>query len=160
LNTITFSVGERNMSARKGIAIQLETQLLKKLDDKDMSRNDIIKKALETYFVKEEDKKESAFITVAEESPLNEIHLEDRTENLYNEIYSNLYNTEVIPLKKEIDLQRELIETLQYEIEEYRNDKEFLKHHIRLLFEQPPKKISRFNKKRRKEEIHKLQNQK
>ena len=146
------------MNARKGIAIQLETQLLKKLDDQSIPRNDIINKALETYFIKE-DQNDSAFIKVEEENPiLKEQPIETITEDLYNEIYSNLYNTEIIPLKKQMGLQRELIETLQYEIEEYRNDKKFLKHQIEHLFEQPPKKLSRFNKKRREEKIRQLQN--
>lgn len=147
------------MSTRKGIAIQLETQLLKKLDNQDTPRNDIINKALETFFT-EEEKNQSAFVQVEEdEQKEQQIPSETMTEDLYNEIYSTLYNTEVIPLKNQMSLQRELIETLQYEIEEYKNDKTFLKHQIKLLFEQPPKKLSRFNRKKREQEIQRLQTQ-
>jgi hypothetical protein len=147
------------MSTRKGIAIQLETQLLKKLDNQDTPRNEIINKALETFFI-EEEKNQSAFVQVEEdEQKEQQIPSETMTEDLYNEIYSTLYNTEIIPLKNQISLQRELIETLQYEIEEYKNDKTFLKHQIRLLFEQPPKKLSRFHRKKREQEIQRVQTQ-
>ncbi|MFH1014260.1 MAG: hypothetical protein V1769_07145 [Thermoplasmatota archaeon] len=140
------------MSGRKGIAIQLETHLIKKLDDQDLPRNDIINTALEMYLTKETPK-ESAFIKIEEETKPSAIMSED----LYNEIYSSLYNTEITPLKNQLVQQRELIDTLKDELKEYRNDKSFLKQQIEHLFEQPPKKLSRFNRKRQKEEIKRLQ---
>ena len=142
---------EKTMGTKKGIAIQVETKLLKKIDDLDVPRNDLIHNALETFLTKNQ-KKDTAFVKV-ETKETNE----QPSEDLYNEIYSNLYNTEIIPLKDQIRLQRELIETLQYEIEEYRNDKTFLKQQIRLLFEQPPKKLSRFNRKQRERDIQQMQ---
>ena len=143
------------MNARKGIAIQLETQLLKKLDDQDIPRNDVINKAL-ALFLTQDEKKDKAFVEVEKEEQPS---IETTSEDLYNEIYSNLYNTEIIPLKNQLIQQRELIETLKDEIEEYRKDKAFLKQQIEHLFEQPPKKLSRYNKKRRQREIRQLQEQ-
>ncbi len=140
------------MSGRKGIAVQLETHLIKKLDDQDLPRNDIINTALEMYLSKETPK-ESAFIKIENEKK----PIETTSEDLYNEIYSSLYNTEIIPLKNQLVQQRELIDTLKEELKEYRKDKSFLKQQIEHLFEQPPKKLSRFNSKRRKEELKRLQ---
>jgi len=117
------------MSTKKGIAIQVETKLLKKIDDLEVPRNDLIHQALESFLTKNQ-KKDTAFVKIEAKDTS-----EQTSEDLYNEIYSTLYNTEIIPLKNQLRLQRELIETLQYEIEEYRNDKTFLKHQIQLLFE-------------------------
>ena len=150
IQSLTYSAG-KTMGAKKGIAIQVETKLLKKIDDLEVPRNDLIHQALESFLTKNQ-KKDTAFVKI-EAKDISE----QTSEDLYNEIYSTLYNTEITPLKDQLRLQRELIETLQYEIEEYRNDKTFLKHQIRLLFEQPPKKLSRFNKKQREKELQQFQ---
>ncbi len=142
------------MANRKGIAIQVETHLLKKMDDVNLPRNDIINKALESYLTRETPKDHPS-CKIEKEKKLSK----NASEDLYNEIYSTMYNTEIIPLKNQLVQQRELIDILKEEIQEYRNDKTFLKKHIDHLFEQPPKKPLRFNKKRRQNEMVHFQEQ-
>lgn len=127
------------MGSQKGIAIQLQSDLLKKLNKQNLPRNDVISKALEMYF-----NKGSSSLKMEKGKKLSK----PTVENLYNEIYSNLYNTQIIPLKKELTQQQEVIDILKEENREYRQDKSFLKEHIARLVDRSPKKRSRFAKKR------------
>lgn len=94
----------------KGMAVRVDKELYNKIEQHQLSRNELIQKAVK-QFLEEDDE---------DEIP----------EDIYNQVYSNLYQTEIRPLKQMIDHQQTLIQILQKQVEEYKADKDFLKQQI------------------------------
>ncbi|MDG6219557.1 MAG: hypothetical protein QCI00_08985 [Candidatus Thermoplasmatota archaeon] len=158
------------MRQKKGIAIRIDKDLLDEIDNHNLPRNDLVSKAIEAYIhqteksenspVKNKKKPISSWAEVNENSKkLKNITdktvqkhkkpAENITDDLYNEIYSTLYNIEVLPLKKQLELKDELIETLQRQNNALQQDKQFLFSHIEKLEIHIPKKKTRFKKHKR-----------
>jgi hypothetical protein len=161
------------MGRTKGIAIRIDSDLLSEIENHKLSRNELVTKAIESYLHSTEktvktlqkSKQKSAWSEVEEDSdklnsistqtaqPENqpeEITTETITDNLYHEIYSTLYNTEISPLKKQIELKDDLINTLQHQNKIMHEDKRFLHDLINKMEEQIPKKQPWFRKKTKK----------
>ena len=156
------------MGQTKGIAIRVDYDLFTEIENHKLSRNDLITKALESYLhpTKKTSKPKSTnteesstwskieedaekINTLTTEKPKKEpVSTETITNNLYLEIYSTIYNTEVSPLKKQIDLKNELINTLQQQNKIMQDDKKFLHEHIKNLEEHIPKKHAWLKKKK------------
>lgn len=161
------------MGQTKGIAIRIDSDLLDEIENQNINRNDLVTKAIESYLHKSEtkpkkskkktDKKNSPWAKIEEESEKlnqisnNQIKVQDTkdqlttetiTSDLYNEIYSTIYNTEVIPLKKQIELKNDLIKALEQQNKINQEDKRFLYDHIKNLEQRIPIKRSWFNKKK------------
>jgi len=155
------------MGQTKGIAIRIDSDLLTEIENHNLSRNELVTKALESYLAsspkkakkKTKKKKQSAFSEITETPPKQEttqeaanqqknqqISTETITDNLYHEIYSTIYNTEVSPLKKQLELKNDLISTLQQQNTLMQEDKRNLFDHINKLEERIPKKRSLFKK--------------
>lgn len=161
------------MGQTKGIAIRIDSDLLSEIEDHKLSRNELVTKALESFLhstkkttkTNPEPKIKSAWSEIEEESDkLNNIstlptqleHQQEKittetiTDNLYHEIYSTLYNTEISPLKKQIELKDDLINTLRHQNKIMHEDKRFLHDLINKMEEQIPTKRSWFRKKTKK----------
>lgn len=164
------------MGQTKGIAIRIDDELLHEIENHKLSRNELVKKAIESYLhpmekkskSKTSKKQPSAWSKIEEDAEkLNSISkqpskqtsqsaqqepvsTETITDNLYHEIYSTIYNTEVSPLKKQIELKNDLITTLQEQNKITQEDKQFLYNHIKQLEERIPKKRSLFRKRANK----------
>lgn len=155
------------MGQTKGIAIRIDSDLLTEIENHNLSRNELVTKALQSYLdsspkstkQKTKKKQQSAFSEIKETPPEQEntqqssnqssnqqITTETITDNLYHEIYSTIYNTEVSPLKKQLDLKNDLITTLQQQNTNMQEDKRNLFDHIKKLEERIPKKRSLFKK--------------
>ncbi|RLF40254.1 MAG: hypothetical protein DRN12_05790 [Thermoplasmata archaeon] len=93
----------------KGIAVRVDKELFDKIENHSMSRNELIEKAVKKFLEEDEN---------------------DIPEEVYDQVYSTLYQTEVRPLKQKIEHQKYIIQILERQIEEYRADKEFLKQQI------------------------------
>ena len=111
----------------KGIAIRVDRDLFERIENHELPRNELIQRAVRRYLEEEDD--------------------DVIPEDVYNEVYSTLYNIEVQPLKKQIEHQKIVIQLLQKQIEEYKADKEFLKQQ---LAELTKKKHRWFFKRRRR----------
>lgn len=158
----------KTMGQTKGIAIRIDKDLLEEIDNHKLPRNDLVTKAIEAYMhqtekaerllVKDKTKqKSSSWAEVKTDSKkLKRITdqsvqkqkktIETITDDLYNEIYSTLYTLEVLPLKKQLELKDELIETVQRQNNALQQDKQFLYSHIEKLETHIPKKKPRFKK--------------
>lgn len=157
------------MGQTKGIAIRVDYDLFTEIENHELSRNDLITKALESYLhpgnKKEKTKSTNTTTTsstwskieedaeriktLTNEKPKEEpISKDTITDNLYLEIYSTIYNTEVSPLKKQIQLKEELIDTLKQQNSIMQNDKKFLHEHITHLEQHIPKKHAWLKKKK------------
>mgnify|MGYP006307235005 FL=1 len=154
------------MGQTKGIAIRIDSELLTEIENQKIDRNVLVTKAIEDYLqsknkqTKKKTKKEENSpwseikedankineITVNQE-PKQELTKETITDNLYHEIYSTIYNTEVDPLKKQIELKNDLINNLKSQNTSMKEDKRFLYDHINRLEDHIPKKRSLFKKK-------------
>lgn len=108
----------------KGIAVRVDKELFDKIENHSLPRNELIQKAVKKFL--EED---------------------DISEEVYNQVYSTLYQTEIRPLKQQIEHQNFIIQILEKQIEEYRADKEFLKQQIMELCKKRGF-FSRFRKKK------------
>ena len=121
----------------KGISIRITEDLYNKLEDQDKPRNDVVTNALVKYFEPNQNF----------ESDIQEIPNE-----LYEEIYSNIYNMEIPPLKAKIDHQIEIISILKSQIDNLERDKQFLQNQCNGLIETCSnlKKESFWKKRKRK----------
>ncbi len=122
------------MSKTKGIAIRVPVSMLKQIKDHELPRNDLINQALTLFLNKEQ----------TEKSEENEKIIPDE---LYEEAYNAIYNTEMVPLKQQCTQQQKLIEVLQEDKKEYSADKQFLKDQILRLQENKKSRFSIFKKK-------------
>jgi predicted RNase H-like nuclease (RuvC/YqgF family) len=76
-----------------------------------LPRNDLVIDALNQYFT----------------SDINEHHeTNDMPTEVYEEVYSTLYNIEIIPLNKKLQHQEDIINLLHDSIENLKKDKQFL----------------------------------
>jgi metal-responsive CopG/Arc/MetJ family transcriptional regulator len=107
------------MGETKGIAIRLDKELFNQIQRHKLPRNEIIQEAIEQY-LKHENK-----------SSIN-VH-EDISDDIYAEVYSTLYNSEIVPLKQKNQYQDELISILQSQLNDLKKDKEFLYKQVQFL---------------------------
>ena len=114
----------------KGIAIRIQEDLLKQIEEQDTPRNDLITSAIETYLSKENGSSQV---------------LETLSDDVYNELYSTMYTTELVPLRQRLAYQEEIITVLRDEIKEFKEDKTFLQEYIIKSME---KKKGFFSKKK------------
>lgn len=161
------------MGKTKGIAIRIDNDLLKEIENHNLGRNELVTQAIESYLdnsapktkpsSKKKEKSSSTWSEIEENSEkLKNISkktpppkttqpqkttTESLTDDLYNEVYSTIYNTEVTPLKKQLQLKDDLINTLQQQNNAMQEDKKFLFDHINHLEERIPKKHSWLQKK-------------
>jgi len=99
----------------KGIAIRLNEDLLKEIEDQETPRNDLITAAIESYLSKENGSAQT---------------LETISDAVYNELYSTVYTTELVPLRQRLLYQEEIINVLREEVKEFKEDKTFLQDYI------------------------------
>jgi len=162
------------MGQTKGIAIRIDNELLKEIENHNLGRNELVTQAIESYLhesdskmkssSKKKEKSSSTWSEIEENSEkLKTISkqkektpkttqpqkpsTESLTDDLYNEVYSTIYNIEVTPLKKQLQLKDDLINTLQQQNKNIQEDKKFLFDHIKHLEERIPKKQRWFQKK-------------
>ena len=161
------------MGKTKGIAIRIDNDLLKEIENHNLGRNELVTQAIKSYLdnsapqtkssSKKKEKTSSTWSEIEENSEklkniskktpkqkntqTQKTTTESLTDDLYNEVYSTIYNTEVIPLKKQLQLKDDLINTLQQQNNTMQEDKKFLFDHITHLEERIPKKHSWFQKK-------------
>ncbi len=161
------------MGKTKGIAIRIDNDLLKEIENHNLGRNELVTQAIKSYLdnsapktkpsSKNKEKSSSTWSEIEENSEkLKNISkktpspkttqpqkttTESLTDDIYNEVYSTIYNTEVTPLKKQLQLKDDLINTLQQQNNTMQEDKKFLFDHINHLEERIPKKHSWFQKK-------------
>ena len=164
------------MGKTKGIAIRIDNDLLKEIENHNLGRNELVTQAIKSYLdnsapqtkpsSKKKEKSSSTWSEIEENSEKlktiskqskktpspkttqpQKTTTESLTDDLYNEVYSTIYNTEVIPLKKQLQLKDDLINTLQQQNNTMQEDKKFLFDHINHLEERIPKKHSWFQKK-------------
>lgn len=112
----------------KGIAIRVSNEMYEKLEHHDLNRNDLVNKALDAYF--ENDQR------------IESIEDDRIPDEVYSEVYNTLYNAEVAPLLKQLASQQRLTTVLSDEVEEYKEDKRFLKDQILRLQDDSKKKRS------------------
>ncbi len=163
---------KKTMGQTKGIAIRIDKDLLKEIENHKQSRNELVTNAIESYLHQEKKKEQptqkknskqpsSSWSKVNEDSkklkkitdqaiPQEKNQTETITDDLYNEIYSTIYNIEVMPLKKQLELKNDLIYTLQNQNSSMQQDKQFLFDHIEKLEARIPVKKSLFSKKKNK----------
>ena len=98
----------------KGIVIRITPKLLQKVEQDKTPRNELISKALDQYFYNN-----STQIQNNEDTPIE----------IYEEIYSTLYNTEIPPLTIKISNLNKTISLLENQINELKKDKQFLMDH-------------------------------
>jgi len=72
----------------KGVAIRISSDLYHKMEQQETPRNELVSRALDQFFEKEQNFDETD----------GEIPIE-----IYEEIYSTLHNNEIAPLKKDIN---------------------------------------------------------
>jgi hypothetical protein len=127
---------KNNPEKTKGIAVRITSELYEKIKQQDISRNELIIKALTKYF-------NNGF----------EKHDDIPTE-VYEEIYSTLHNTEITPLKKQLNHAEKTITLLQSQNIELKKDKQFLMNHCTNLIEtfQSQKKPSFWKRKGKQKE--------
>lgn len=118
-NCITFlKFGDDSLGKTKGIAIRLDERLYNKIEKHELSRSDLIRRALINFFNKKEPQ-------------INNEN--DVPEELYNEMYNTLYNTEIFPLKEEIKHLQKYNKMLEQRLNELTKDKDFMQNQIQLL---------------------------
>ena len=166
-HTIQVHRNKNIMVQKKGIAIRIDKDLLDEIDNHKLPRNDLVTKAIEAYIyqkkesensiVKNNTKVTSSWAEIKENSKkLKKISdqsvqkqkkvTEIITDDLYNEIYSTVYNIEVLPLKKQLELKDEIIESIQRQNNSLQQDKQFLFTHIEKLETHIPRKKTLFKK--------------
>jgi hypothetical protein len=120
----------------KGIVIRINPKLLHKIEQDKTPRNELITHALTQYFNNKSTQKEND-----EEIPIE----------IYEEIYSNLYNIEISPLRLKINNLKKTISLLETQINELKKDKQFFMDHFNDLIKNQDnhKKLS-FLRKRQK----------
>jgi hypothetical protein len=121
------------MSKTKGIAIRVPVSMLQQIEDHQLSRNELVNQALNLFFNTDETKKTGEDETII-------------PDELYEEAYNAIYNTELVPLQQHCAQQQKLIEVLQDEVTEFKADKRFLKDQITRLQEQKKSRFSFFKK--------------
>lgn len=123
-------------SEKKGIAIHIPSDLLEKIEQQNIPRNDVITEALVDYFGERPEKQQDP-----EEIPIE----------VYDEIYGTLHNLEITPLKRKLDQARKTINLLENQINDLQKDKEFLMRHCDELINTFQKqKRSLFSKTKKK----------
>lgn len=127
------------MNKTKGIAIRVPVELLDQIEQHDLPRNELVNQAITAFF---------------SHQPMNQSQnkadtIEDNSNAVYDEVYSVLYNTEIQPLRKQMEQQQKLIDVLQEEVIEYKSDKRFLQDQILRLQNEKSTGFSIFKKKRR-----------
>jgi len=105
---------ENTTTETKGVAIRISSDLYHKMEQEETPRNELVSHALNQFFEKEHNSNKTD-----EEIPIE----------IYEEIYSTLHNTEITPLKKDIDRQKYTIDSLKTQIVELKQDKQFLMDH-------------------------------
>ena len=107
------------MSDTKGIAIRLDKELYNKIENHEMSRNNLVQEAV------------IRFLNNTKGSGLKD---EDSiSDDIYGEVYNTLYNSEMLPLKQKIQYQEETITLLKEQLNEVREDKIFLQSQMQAL---------------------------
>ena len=107
------------MSETKGIAIRLDKELYNKIENHEMSRNNLVQEAV------------IQFLNNTKGSDLKD---EDSiSDDIYGEVYNTLYNSEMLPLKQKIQYQEEIITLLKEQLNEVREDKIFLQSQMQTL---------------------------
>ena len=129
------------MSKTKGIAIRVPVRILQQIENHELSRNELVNEAIVEYFNKDQSEKK-------EESTADLI-----SDDVYDEAFSAIYNTEVVPLQKQLEQQEKLISVLQDDIRECREDKRFLKDQILSLQQNATSRFSLFKRKKKNKEI-------
>jgi hypothetical protein len=124
------------MGETKGIAIRLDKEIFNQIQNHKLPRNEIIQEAIVQYLKKEG------------KSPIN--LQEDVSDDVYAEVYNILYNTEVVPLKEKNRYQEELIFILQSQLNEIKEDKDFLKQQVQFLTRVVESKTTLFERVRKK----------
>jgi hypothetical protein len=124
------------MGETKGIAIRLDKEIFNQIQNHKLPRNEIIQEAIVQYLKKEG------------KSPIN--LQEDVSDDVYAEVYNILYNTEVFPLKEKNRYQEELIFILQSQLNEIKEDKDFLKQQVQFLTRVVESKTTLFERVRKK----------
>ncbi|MBS3749782.1 MAG: hypothetical protein KGY67_08825 [Candidatus Thermoplasmatota archaeon] len=163
------------MGQTKGIAIRIDNELLKEIENHNLGRNDLVIQAIESYLHESDSKTKSSskkkektsstwseieensekIKNISKKTPQPETTqpqkttIESLTDDFYNEVYSIIYNTEVTPLKKQLELKDDLIHTLQQQNKSIQADKQFLFDHIKNLEERIPKKQRLFQKRKK-----------
>ena len=107
------------MSDTKGIAIRLDKELYNKIENHEMSRNNLVQEAV------------IRFLNNTKGSGLKD---EDSiSDDIYGEVYNTLYNSEMLPLKQKIQYREETITLLKEQLNEFREDKIFLQSQMQAL---------------------------
>jgi len=105
------------MNETKGIAIRLNKELYNKIENHEMSRNNLVQEAI-VQFLDNNDK---------DDDLKNEDSISDE---IYSEVYNTLYNSEMQPLKQKIQSKEKIIELLERQLNEVRSDKLFLQKQL------------------------------
>ena len=124
------------MGETKGIAIRLDKELFDQIQSHKLPRNEIIQEAILQYL-----KKENKGSIISQE---------DISDDVYAEVYSTLYNTEIVPLKQKNQYQDELISILQSQLNELKKDKDFLQQQVQFLTRILESKTTLFERLRKK----------
>ena len=106
------------MTKTKGIAIRLDDELYNKIEQHQTPRSELIRTAIHHYL-------NNATTTVQTKEEIN-----DMSEDIYQEIYNTLYNTEVQPLKEEIQYHQRIVNLLEKQLHDLKNDKMFLQDQL------------------------------
>ena len=106
---------EKKSENTKGIAIQITSDLHKLIQQQNIPGNQLITKALTQYFNNGFENEDDIPIEV------------------YEEIYSTLHNTEITPLKKQLNHAQQTIKMLNSQNTELKQDKQFLMDHCNNL---------------------------
>jgi hypothetical protein len=124
------------MDNKKGIAIRVEQELIDKIENHEMNRNDLINEAINRFF--ENDFKDNGFES------------DSIPDEIYEDVYNTLYNSEVVPLKQDLNYKDEIIDLLKKQLNEIKDDKIFLQSQLERqleLIKNTPKLSKRFRKK-------------
>ena len=104
------------MSNTKGLAIRLDNKTINRIEKHELSRNDLIQKAVVNYLNNNKNNNSDFEETIPDD--------------VYDEIYNTIYNTEMSPLKQKIKHQKDIINLLNEQINEIKKDKKFLQEQI------------------------------
>lgn len=101
------------MKETKGIVIRVDRELYDKIESHTLPQNELVQQALKQFFSEHANNEQNDGKIIPDE--------------VYDEVYTTLYHTEMIPLKQQLQHQQDLIEVLQKQVNDYREDKKFLK---------------------------------
>lgn len=105
------------MPKTKGIAIRIEKELLDRIDNHEIARNDLIQKAISQFFEKD--------------SKNNDLENNSIPNEIYEDVYNTLYHNEITPLKQDIKSKNDTIELLKNHLDELKEDKKFLQNQLK-----------------------------